>query len=258
MRARLTLPRRYVDGALDLVGAFGSYSQATKVCFAGDTPLLTPDGHKRIDQFKPGDLILTAPEHDPNAPLEVKPVEEVFTNHCRLLNVHVGGQVIQSTDEHPFYVRNKGWTSAKDLQIGDLLRSHDERWLPVEDLCDSGEDAPVYNLRIADYHTYFVASREWGFSVWAHNACGPLHGNSFSNTKPTTLYALYSKTGQFLKHGITNNPLTRYPKAIRGMTRLVPIATGMRSKMAALEKLLVKQIPGPWNREPWRGVLMPR
>jgi len=30
----------------------------------------------------------------------------------------------------------------------------------------------VYNLRIADYHTYFVGSREWGFSVWAHNACG--------------------------------------------------------------------------------------
>ena len=28
----------------------------------------------------------------------------------------------------------------------------------------------VYNLRIADYHTYFVGSRDWGFSVWAHNA----------------------------------------------------------------------------------------
>jgi hypothetical protein len=23
---------------------------------------------------------------------------------------------------------------------------------------------------VADYHTYFVGSREWGFSVWAHNA----------------------------------------------------------------------------------------
>ena len=30
--------------------------------------------------------------------------------------------------------------------------------------------ATVYNLRVADYHTYFVGSREWGFSVWAHHA----------------------------------------------------------------------------------------
>jgi hypothetical protein len=30
---------------------------------------------------------------------------------------------------------------------------------------------PVYNLRIAEYHTYFVGSAEWGFSVWTHNMC---------------------------------------------------------------------------------------
>ncbi len=28
----------------------------------------------------------------------------------------------------------------------------------------------VYNLRIADHHTYFVGCHEWGFSLWAHNA----------------------------------------------------------------------------------------
>ncbi len=27
----------------------------------------------------------------------------------------------------------------------------------------------VYNLSVADYHTYFVGSPDWGFSVWAHN-----------------------------------------------------------------------------------------
>ena len=27
----------------------------------------------------------------------------------------------------------------------------------------------VYNLRVADWHTYFVGCGEWGFSVWAHN-----------------------------------------------------------------------------------------
>jgi hypothetical protein len=68
-------------------------------------------------------------------------------------------------------VPGKAWTAAKNLEEGDLLRSHDGQWLPVESVRDSGESAPVYNLRIADYHTYFVGGRQWAFSVWAHNAC---------------------------------------------------------------------------------------
>ena len=34
-------------------------------------------------------------------------------------------------------------------------------------------DAKVYNLRVADYHTYFVGDESWGFALWAHNAYGP-------------------------------------------------------------------------------------
>jgi hypothetical protein len=40
----------------------------------------------------------------------------------------------------------------------------------VEDLLDTGEYETVYNLRVADFHTYFVGCQEWGFSVWAHNS----------------------------------------------------------------------------------------
>jgi hypothetical protein len=39
----------------------------------------------------------------------------------------------------------------------------------VTDLCDSGEVTTVYNVRVADFHTYFVGSEEWGFALWAHN-----------------------------------------------------------------------------------------
>src|SRR5262249_51556770 len=35
---------------------------------------------------------------------------------------------------------------------------------------DAREVATVYNLRVAEYHTYFVGRKEWEFSVWAHNA----------------------------------------------------------------------------------------
>jgi hypothetical protein len=45
----------------------------------------------------------------------------------------------------------------------------DQQWTPVENVLDTGKYERVYNLRVADYHTYFIGSQNWGFSVWAHN-----------------------------------------------------------------------------------------
>jgi hypothetical protein len=43
---------------------------------------------------------------------------------------------------------------------------------------DTSEYETVYNLRIADFHTYFLGSEAWGFAVWAHNAeCVVSHEN---------------------------------------------------------------------------------
>jgi hypothetical protein len=79
--------------------------------------------------------------------------------------------VIRTSAEHPLYVQGKGWTAAAMLAPGDLFRSHDGCWNPVESISLTGEMATVYNMRIAEYHTCFVGSAEWGFSVWGHNAC---------------------------------------------------------------------------------------
>ena len=148
--------------------ALSAYS-AARQCFAAGTPLLTPTGDKPIEQFRPGDWILSAPEDDPEAPPEAKKVEEIFTNFSGLLELHVGGRVIRTTGEHAFFVRGRGWTAAHDLMPGDRLRSHDGKLVVLDKVVALEEEMPVYNLRVAEYHTYFVASREWGFSVWAHN-----------------------------------------------------------------------------------------
>ena len=47
------------------------------------------------------------------------------------------------------------------------------QWLAVEGVRDTGRAEAVYNGRVAEYHTYFVGCDEWGFSLWAHNSCGP-------------------------------------------------------------------------------------
>jgi hypothetical protein len=40
---------------------------------------------------------------------------------------------------------------------------------------DTGKYETVYNLCVADFHTYLVGSEDWGLSVWAHNSGGCVH-----------------------------------------------------------------------------------
>ncbi len=141
-------------------------------CFAAGTPLLTPEGSKPIEQFRPGDWVLAAPEDDPEAPPEPRLVEEVFHNYAPLMDLVVGGRTIRTTAEHPFWVRGRGWTAAHQLMAGDHLKSHTGRWVALDGVVGNLEAAPVYNMRVADYHTYFVGGVAWGFSIWVHNAPG--------------------------------------------------------------------------------------
>src|SRR5262249_20319192 len=133
------------------------------------------DGSKLIEKFQVGDLLLSRDENRPQGPVEAKSVEEVFVANGRILHVHVPGQVIRTTPEHPFHAYNKGWVPAKVLVAGDLLPGDGGEWVPVDEVVDRGEDQRVDNLRVADWHTYFVGAGRWGFSVWGHNTCDGLH-----------------------------------------------------------------------------------
>jgi hypothetical protein len=138
-------------------------------CFVPGTPMLVPGGAKPIEQFRAGDLILSRSEFDPTAPVEAKVVEEVFVRRGRVLNLHVGGQVIGTTAEHPFYAEGRGWVLAGELHAGDRVATLTGELVVVEETYDTGVVEAVYNLRIADHHTYFVGCDEWGFAAWAHN-----------------------------------------------------------------------------------------
>jgi hypothetical protein len=157
--------------ALNVVGARMSFNKMAAACFAAGTPLLDSwMTAKPIEEFRPGDLILARDEHDPNGTPVLMPVEDVFVNEARILHLHVAGQVIRTTAEHPFWLEGRGWTPAGELQSGDRLVGHDWQTVTVEEAYDTGDSETVYNLRVANYHTYFVGCPEWGWSAWAHNA----------------------------------------------------------------------------------------
>jgi predicted nucleic acid-binding protein len=139
-------------------------------CFVAGTPLLTPTGSKLIDEFVRGDVLLSRDENAVDGVVEPKVVEEVFSSFGKIVQLHVGGRVIGTTVAHPFWVQGKGWRPARELFSGDRLFGHDGQTAVVDKVVDVDQWATVYNLKVADFHTYFVGCQEWGFSVWAHNA----------------------------------------------------------------------------------------
>ncbi len=142
-----------------------------KGCFAAGTPILTSLGSKPIEEIAPGDWVLSQDESDPEAVPQPRVVEEVCRNLAQMMTLRVGDHTIETTPEHPFWVRGRGWTPAEAIELGDELRSHDGQWVPLDAKEFSEALIPVFNMRVAEDHTYFVGSPLWGFSVWAHNRC---------------------------------------------------------------------------------------
>ena len=157
----------YTPAALSAIfNVWGSLA----ACFRRGTPFRTPDGSKPVEQLRKGDKVLSRAELDPLGHVEAKEVEEVFVRLGRVMLLRVSGREIGTTSEHPFWVKDRGWIAAGELKAGDLLASEENgRWLTVDGVKDTGRYESVYNIRVADYHTYFVGELDWDFAVWAHN-----------------------------------------------------------------------------------------
>jgi hypothetical protein len=158
-------------GALKAIISLGGalYDALSGGCFAAGTPILTPEGSKPIEDIRPGDWVITAPDDDPDAEPVPRQVEATFENYLPLLDLYVNGRTIRTTAEHPFWVRDRGWVAAHQLEAGDELRAHDGRWLKVDGFEGPKPSAPVYNMCVAEYHTYFIGHQIWGFAIWSHN-----------------------------------------------------------------------------------------
>ncbi|WP_157369926.1 polymorphic toxin-type HINT domain-containing protein [Zavarzinella formosa] len=141
---------------IDLLGAGLGLYQASKACFVAGTPIRGEHGSRPVEEFQVGERVWSRSENDPSGPVELKEIEEVFVRFAPVISLHVGGQVIGTTGEHPFYAEGKGWIAAHDLTPEDRILTEDGRWLNVEEVFDTGEWQTVYNFRVADYHTCFV------------------------------------------------------------------------------------------------------
>jgi len=98
-----------------------------------------------------------------------KTVLETYVRETtELLHLTINGEVIKTTFEHPFYVKDVGFVEARKLQIRDRLVDSRGNVLVLEGKKLEITDKPVkvYNFKVDDFYTYHVAH----IGVLVHNA----------------------------------------------------------------------------------------
>jgi hypothetical protein len=138
----------------------------THNCFVEGTQISIEGGHKNIEDIQPGDAILTWDESSK----EIKDgvvtkISKALANDLVRLTFE-NSIVVNTTSEHPFYVENKGWVKAKDLEFGDeCIKSNGEKTFVSTVEIHDGE-VVVYNLHdVTPAHTFFAND------ILVHNKC---------------------------------------------------------------------------------------
>jgi RHS repeat-associated protein len=152
---------------------------AAKTCsFIGATVVLMADGStKRIDDVKPGDLVVAS---DPQTgEQEAKPVLEVFVHEDAVVDLEVDGEVISTTEDHPYWSETEQrFERADQLEAGELLLTAEGDTVATKGLVGGSERAELaYNLSVEGIHTYHVGTAE----ILVHNECGPSLFGSLQN-----------------------------------------------------------------------------
>ncbi len=82
-------------------------SRKTCNCFTEDTKVLTEDGEKAIKDIQIGDLVLS--KDDVTGAVAYKEVVGLFQKEAdEIYYIYVGGEIIETTAEHPFWVLDVG------------------------------------------------------------------------------------------------------------------------------------------------------
>ncbi|OAS14692.1 polymorphic toxin-type HINT domain-containing protein [Paenibacillus oryzisoli] len=174
-------------------------------CFTAGTKVQTDEAEKNIEDIEVGDRVLSKDEK--TGEVAYREVTATFNHETdEIYKILVGGQTIESTFNHPFYVEGKGWTFVKDLKIGDMLVQSDGNTLKIDSIELEHKNVTVYNMTVEEFHTYFVS----GLGIWVHNTSCGFNGNSKASMKPQHGYEISeTTTGKVAKTGISGQPLNK-------------------------------------------------
>ena len=130
---------------------------------------------KSIAEIRAGDQVLSRSEVGYGHALQPQTVQQ------RIVKTNVATKILEfasitgaplgsleTTAEHPFWLRGVGWVSAGSLAVGDLVAA-EHGWVEVSSL-RAGGTTTVFNLAVDELSTYLVATTQ-GQWIWVHNEC---------------------------------------------------------------------------------------
>jgi hypothetical protein len=142
-------------------------AKSTMKCFVAGTMISTATGLVAIENIKAGDKV-TSTNTDTFETAEKTVLETYVRETTELVHLTVNGELIKTTFDHPFYVKDKGFVNAGELRVGnEVINANDETYL-IEHISLEIVDEPVtvYNFQVDDFQTYHVGNS----SVLVHNA----------------------------------------------------------------------------------------
>jgi Protein of unknown function (DUF1557). len=154
----------------------GTSSVSVQVCFEGKTPILMHDwSSKAIRDIIVGDRVKARKHDDSSSPVGDYKVVRVFKNVKDTWTVTfatVSGEEFQirGTAEHPFWLKDKGWTPLGELKENDQCVSAAGKTVYIKSKRQHPEPIEVYNFEVEEAHTYFVGDAV-ARAVLVHNEC---------------------------------------------------------------------------------------
>ncbi|MEO6808284.1 MAG: polymorphic toxin-type HINT domain-containing protein, partial [Isosphaeraceae bacterium] len=126
-------------------------------CFGAGTPVRTLTGAQAIETIQVGDRVLS---QDPTTgAASYQPVLEFHKNPpYETLRIALGDETLTVTPLHYLWKAGKGWTMARNLAVGDLVRTLGGT-VRVASITSTGV-MPVFNLVVARNSDYFVGLQE--------------------------------------------------------------------------------------------------
>jgi hypothetical protein len=151
------------EGAGSETGSAGGTPETG--CFVAGTLVALGNGsRKAIETVEVGDLVLS--QREDGGALGAQRVSHIWEHTVQrtlLLNFSDGEQ-LETTKEHRFHVDDGGFVPAGKLRPGAALNTPANN-VVLRDAKERNATAPVYNLEVENFHTYFVGDN----LVWVHN-----------------------------------------------------------------------------------------
>lgn len=141
-------------------------------CFKEQTKVLTSEGLKNIEEIKEGEYVYSYNEETKEK--ELKKVIRLFRNktnkwlHLKFKTKDIVEEII-CTEEHPFFVPNKGYIKAKYLVENEevLMYNNSCVVLVSKEVEELEKEEETYNFEVEDNHNYFVGES----LILVHNRC---------------------------------------------------------------------------------------